>query len=80
LNSLLEAQDDAMERALWTAVRTLEESASLSRKLQQQALGRGHTTSAAYFGNRAESAERDSSQVRRALESQVRAAVASDQK
>lgn len=78
LNSLFEANDEGLERALWIAVRALEETAALSRKLEGQARERGHRTSAGYFQQRAESAERDSTQVRRALESQVEAALAAD--
>lgn len=34
--SMLEAQSDAVERALWTAVRVLEESASTARRIAQK--------------------------------------------
>jgi two-component system chemotaxis response regulator CheB len=33
--SIIEAEDDTVERALWAAVRTLEESAALSRRIGQ---------------------------------------------
>lgn len=40
--ALLEAQGTAWERALWIAMRTLEEKVSLSRRLAEQARGRGN--------------------------------------
>jgi two-component system, chemotaxis family, protein-glutamate methylesterase/glutaminase len=35
-------QDEALEEALWTALKTLEESASLTQRMLQQAYQRGH--------------------------------------
>ncbi|MEO6091176.1 MAG: chemotaxis protein CheB, partial [Umezawaea sp.] len=40
-DALLDAQAGTLERALWTALRTLEEKVSLARKLQLDALNRG---------------------------------------
>ena len=79
LQSLLAAQDESIERALWTAVRVLEETAALSRRLEEQARGRGHRSSALYFADRAEAAERDAMVVRNALENEVESAVAAPQ-
>jgi two-component system chemotaxis response regulator CheB len=41
VESVLAGQDDALEDALWTALKTLEESADLSRRLAKQAHERG---------------------------------------
>jgi two-component system chemotaxis response regulator CheB len=40
-DALLDAQAGTLERALWTALRTLEEKVSLARKLRTDALNRG---------------------------------------
>jgi two-component system chemotaxis response regulator CheB len=37
----LDAQGGTLERALWTALRTLEEKVSLARKMRMDALNRG---------------------------------------
>ena len=36
---MIEAQSEAVERALWEAVRVLEESASMSRRIAQKTEG-----------------------------------------
>ena len=50
--TMLEAQGDAIERALWTAVRQLEERALLIRKLAAAARERGHDSIATTFDDR----------------------------
>jgi two-component system chemotaxis response regulator CheB len=50
--TMLEAQGDSIERALWTAVRQLEERSLLIRKLAAAARGRGHEGVAAMFEDR----------------------------
>jgi two-component system chemotaxis response regulator CheB len=50
--TMLEAQGDAIERALWTAVRQLEERALLIRKLAAAARERGHEAIATTFDDR----------------------------
>jgi two-component system chemotaxis response regulator CheB len=40
-DALLDAQGGTLERALWTALRTLEEKVSLARKMRMDALNRG---------------------------------------
>jgi two-component system chemotaxis response regulator CheB len=50
--TMLEAQGDAIERALWTAVRQLEERSVLVRKLAAAARERGHAGVAAMFEDR----------------------------
>jgi two-component system chemotaxis response regulator CheB len=51
--TMLEAQGDSIERALWTAVRQLEERALLIRKLAAAARQRGHDAIATTFDDRA---------------------------
>jgi two-component system chemotaxis response regulator CheB len=50
--TMLEAQGDSIERALWTAVRQLEERALLMRKLATAARERGHDAVATTFEDR----------------------------
>jgi two-component system chemotaxis response regulator CheB len=52
-DSLLEMQADTVDRALWAALRSLEERAALCRKLAMQAAGRGHEASGEQFRRRA---------------------------
>lgn len=56
--SLYAAQDDKLEAALWAAIRSLEESASLARRLANSARGRGAITTAQRF----EARERDAAE------------------
>jgi two-component system chemotaxis response regulator CheB len=51
-NTMLEAQGDTIERALWTAVRQLEERVLLVRKLALAARSRRHEAVAAIFEHR----------------------------
>ncbi len=51
-HTMLEAQGEAIERALWTAVRQLEERALLVRKLAAEARQRRHEGVAAMFEDR----------------------------
>lgn len=51
-HTMLEAQGEAIERALWTAVRQLEERALLVRKLASAARARRHDGVAAMFEDR----------------------------
>jgi two-component system chemotaxis response regulator CheB len=57
--TMLEAQGDAVENALWIAVRSLEERAVLVQKLANNARRRGHDTVAALFDDRVEAVNRD---------------------
>jgi two-component system chemotaxis response regulator CheB len=52
-DSLLEEQADTVDRALWAALRSLEERAALCRKLSMQAAARGHEASGQQFRKRA---------------------------
>ena len=54
--SLLASQSANLEEALWTALRTLEESAAMAERLQSRAADRGHTHSAQQFGSQAQDA------------------------
>lgn len=54
--SLLASQSQNLEEALWTALRALEESASMAERLQSRAAQRGHGLSAKQFGNQAQDA------------------------
>jgi two-component system chemotaxis response regulator CheB len=56
---MLEAQGEAIERALWTAVRQLEERAVLINKLASAARERGHDGVAAMFDDRRVSLTRE---------------------
>ena len=58
------AQSEAAERALWSALRALEERGGLMRKLADHADRRGHTTIAAMFLERAAEADRDVDAIR----------------
>ncbi len=49
---MLEAQGEAVEKALWTAVRSLEERSILIGKLAENARAHGHDGIAALFDDR----------------------------
>lgn len=66
-DGLLMQQTETLETALWTALRALEESASLNRQMAQRATARGHTDLAERFEDTARLAERRASVVRGAL-------------
>jgi two-component system chemotaxis response regulator CheB len=65
--SLLAHQADQLEAALWTALRSLEEHAALSRRLAARAGARGHTHSASAFTEQAMDAEHHASTIRNVL-------------
>jgi two-component system chemotaxis response regulator CheB len=54
--SLLEEQASTMERAMWLAIRSLDERRRLTERLAESARSRGHTVSAARFRAAAEEA------------------------
>lgn len=56
LESLMAEQSESMERALWSAVRALEESASLSRRLSQSNRGELHDHFAEKAGSQTQQA------------------------
>ena len=57
--SMLEAQGDAVEKTLWTAVRMLEERSVLLHKLAANAGGRGHESVAGLFLDRSAAIDQD---------------------
>jgi two-component system chemotaxis response regulator CheB len=56
---MVNAQAETAERALWTALRTLEERLALMRKLAGNARRRGRVMAAAMFEERAEHVNAD---------------------
>jgi two-component system chemotaxis response regulator CheB len=67
LDSLMTLQGDAVERALWIAVRAIEEKAALSRRLMAYAHDQNRPQSAQQFANRAKEAETNASIVRQLI-------------
>ena len=67
LSSLVEAQDDDLERSLFAALRTLEESGSLSRRLAEGAIARHHHLIARRFAQRAKEKDRHAAVLRELL-------------
>jgi two-component system chemotaxis response regulator CheB len=65
--SLLSAQSDALEGALWGAVRAMEEKAELSRRLAAGARGRGLHRAAAQYEGAVRDAEHGSNLIRESL-------------
>ena len=61
------AQNEAAERALWSALRALEERIDLLRKMAQRAEDRGHQTVAAMFESRANDVNKDLDAIRNIL-------------
>jgi two-component system chemotaxis response regulator CheB len=66
-DSMQVEQAQATERALWMALRSLEERAALSRKLADNARRRSHAAMVERFERRAADAERDAAAIRRVL-------------
>ena len=67
VDSMLAAQTDSVDRALWAALRSLEERAALTRKLAQRARERQHTWVANAFEDRATASEAHAAVVREIL-------------
>jgi two-component system chemotaxis response regulator CheB len=65
--SMYAAQDARLESALWTAIRTLEESASLARRLAKNARATGAPGAAARFEARERAASARAERVREAI-------------
>lgn len=65
--SVLAEQDEALEEALYMALNTLEESASLSRRMAQQARQRGSTWMTRRFEEKVREAEQRANVIRQVL-------------
>jgi two-component system chemotaxis response regulator CheB len=65
--SLLTQQSEALEAALWIALRTLEERAALARRLAEPARRRGHSITATRFEEQAAEAQQAARLVRNLL-------------
>ncbi len=77
--SMLAAQVDSVDRALWTALRALEERAALSRKLAERARARQHRWVANAFEQRAIATEDQAALVKRVLVDRSEAHILPDQ-
>lgn len=69
--SLDVAQSDEVERALWVALRALEQRADLQRRLAQQAERQGSTLTWKTFLRRAEESEKDAEILRRVIDGSI---------
>jgi two-component system chemotaxis response regulator CheB len=67
VDSVLAGQTEAVEEALWTALKTLEESASLARRLAYDARKGGKDWLAKRFGERVQEAEKHAAVIRQVL-------------
>ena len=65
--TMIAAQTDEVDRALWTALRTLEERAALAHRLAERARERLHPLVDKAFTDRAIQTERDADQIRQLL-------------
>ena len=65
--TMIAAQTDEVDRALWTALRTLEERAALAHRLAERARERQHPLVDKAFTDRARQTERDADQIRQLL-------------
>lgn len=68
INSLVDRHGEAVERALWTAYRALEERAAMSRRVGRRLADRGRTESARRFERQAEVAARQADELKRILD------------
>ncbi|MBV9850942.1 MAG: chemotaxis protein CheB [Armatimonadetes bacterium] len=66
-DSLLASQVEGLEAALWIALRALEESAAMARRMGERAGQRGHVLLAVRFGQQAEDAHQRAAIIRQAL-------------
>jgi two-component system chemotaxis response regulator CheB len=65
--ALLAAQGSAFERALWTALRSLEEKTALSRRMAAHARDRGNTAIAERYDRQAQETTQAAEEIRRQL-------------
>ena len=66
-DSMLEDQKDAVERALWAAMRSLEERADLTGRLAKRAEQQAHRHAAGRFRHQSEAARKNADVLRRIL-------------
>lgn len=71
VDSLLEQQGNDVERALWSAIRALEEKAALARRMATQARTHHRTLSESQFLQRAQEAEQQAALVRQVIIQQM---------
>jgi len=64
---LLAEQSEALEDALWVALRAFEENAALAHRLEGRATARGHSLSAGHFAEQAQQAQQRAAIIRQAL-------------
>lgn len=62
--SMLEAQTDSVDRALWVALRSLEERAALTHRLSERARSHNHIRVAKTFQERADAADEHAALIR----------------
>lgn len=67
VDSVLAGQSEAIEEALWTALKTLEESASLSHRMERNAHEGGKYWLAKRFDEKAQEAEQHAATIRQVL-------------
>jgi two-component system, chemotaxis family, protein-glutamate methylesterase/glutaminase len=67
VDSVLAGQTEAVEEALWTALKTLEESASFSRRMAHDASNGGKERLAKRFGERVQETEKHATVIRQVL-------------
>jgi two-component system, chemotaxis family, protein-glutamate methylesterase/glutaminase len=66
-DALLVEQTEALEAALWTALRALEERSSLARRLSERARRRGHGVAADRFANQVRETQQRAAIIREVL-------------
>lgn len=66
--SLLAEQSTALEGAFWAALRSLEENAALSRRMEKRTLEHGNLRSSQRYRRRAEDADKHAAMIRAILE------------
>ncbi len=69
--SMLEAQTDSVDRALWVALRSLEERAALTHRLSERARSRNHQWVAKAFQERATAADEHAAVIRDLLNNRM---------
>ncbi len=65
--TLLAEQSEALEDALWVALRAFEENGALAKRMKQRAQARGHEVSVRHFGEQVQEAQQRAAIIRQAL-------------